>query len=199
MSLRGFVFLQIIIKTLLTNSPELQGVEKMNGLESEGEFEDLHVEVITASDSRAEAMREEGIDKDESGKIVQEKLKEADISSNRTIIPDEEEEIREKMKEFISDSNVDAIITTGGTGVTSRDITVDIAQDFFEEEFSGFGELLRRRGYEEAGLLGVFTRTTAGMANQKPIFCLPGAPSSVEIAMDFIVPDIERVIEHAKM
>ena len=160
--------------------------------------EEIHVGVLTVSDTRAELMEEEGRDEDVSGKLIQKKLKEVGISSVRTIIPDDEERIRGELERMISDDRLDSIITTGGTGLSSRDRTVVVAREFFDREFGGFGELLRRRGYEEVGLLGVFTHATAGLADQKPIFCLPGVPNSVEIGMDVLAEDLPEVIEHAR-
>ncbi len=159
--------------------------------------EEIHVGVLTVSDTRA-ALIEEGRDEDVSGKTIQRKLKDAGFSSVRTIVPDEEDMIREELERFISDSKIDAIVTTGGTGLSSRDRTVVVAREFFDREYQGFGELLRRRGYEEAGLLGVFTHATAGLVNQKPVFCLPGVPNSVEIGMDILVEDLREILEHAR-
>lgn len=158
-------------------------------------FESLHAGVLTVSDSRAELMKR-GRDEDQSGKIIQRKLREVGITSTRTILPDEKAEIREGLRELLDDPEVDLVITTGGTGITSRDITVDVAREFFDREIPGFGELLRRRGYEEVGFAGILTRTTLGLAEQKPVFCLPGSPNSVSIAMDIIIPQLSSLVLH---
>lgn len=157
----------------------------------------LHVGVITVSDSRA-AAAEKGEDKDLSGPIIQEKLKEKGHSSDRVVIPDDEKEVEAKIKNFVHNPEVDAIITTGGTGITSRDNTVDVARSLFEKELSGFGEILRRIGYEKVGGPGILTRATAGLIEQKPVFCLPGAPNAVEIGMDLILPDLGHLVKHAR-
>lgn len=153
--------------------------------------------IITVSDSRAAAMKE-GQDEDISGKIVQEKLEEAGFLSNRVIVSDEIKEIEEKVDEFVSDSEINMIITTGGTGLTSRDKTVNVVREFFDKELPGFGETLRRLGYEKVGLPGVLTRTTAGLSDQKPIVCLPGTPNAVEIGMDLLVSDLEYLVKQAQ-
>ncbi|KXB07821.1 hypothetical protein AKJ55_01865 [candidate division MSBL1 archaeon SCGC-AAA382M17] len=158
---------------------------------------DLHVGVITVSDTRAAAWEEER-DEDESGKIIQRELEKAGYSSNRTIIPDEEDQIEEKLEELISDSEIDAIITTGGTGIASRDKTVEVVRTFLDKELPGVGEALRRLGYERVGGPALLTRATAGVANQKPLFCFPGAPNSVEVGMDLILPDLAHVVKHAR-
>jgi len=158
---------------------------------------DLQVEVLTLSDSRAASL-EEGRDEDKSGKLIQRKLKDADITSNRTVIPDEEDLIREKLEGMISDPEVDAIITTGGTGITSRDKTINVARDYFELELKGFGELLRRKSRESIGEAAILTRATAGIANRKAVFCLPGSPNSVEISMDIIASGFEVIMGYLR-
>lgn len=159
--------------------------------------EDVYVGVLTISDSRSAAM-EEGKDEDESGKIIQRRLEEEGYTSDRSILPDEDEEIEEKLESLVSDPEYDAVITTGGTGITSRDRTVEVARGFFDKELPGFGESLRRLGYEKVGVAGIITRATAGISNQKPIFCLPGAPNAVEVGMDLILPDLAHLVKHAR-
>lgn len=159
--------------------------------------EDLHIAVITVSDTRSAAMKE-GRDEDESGKIIQERLEEAGFTSDRDIIPDEADELVEKLEGVLYDSEVDMIITTGGTGIAKRDITVDVVREFFDKELPGFGESLRRRGFEMVGFPGLLTRATLGVSNQKPIFCLPGAPNSVRVGMDLIIPDLAHIVKHAR-
>lgn len=170
----------------------------MSGKEHREEApESVHVGVLTVSDSRAEAA-EEGKDEDLSGPIAQEKLEEEGHSSDRTVIPDDEDEIKEEIKDFIQNPEVDAILAIGGTGITSRDNTVEVARAFFDKELPGFGETLRRIGYEKVGGPGILTRATAGIIDQKPVFCLPGAPNAVEIAMDLILPDLPHIVKHAR-
>lgn len=159
-------------------------------------LENLNIGIVTISDSRS-AAQQQGRDEDESGKIIEQKLKGAGFFSNRTIIPDEEDKIEERVKNLISDPDVDAVITTGGTGITSRDKTVDVIRKIFDKEIPGFGESLRRLGYEKVGVPGILTRTTAGLADKKPIFCLPGAPNATEVGMDLILSDLKQIIKHA--
>jgi len=159
--------------------------------------DDLHVGVITVSDSRAAAM-DEGEDKDESGRVIQERLEDSDYSSERVIIPDEEEELSQLLEDWLDDSEFDAIITTGGTGIAERDITIEVAKEYFEKELPGFGETLRRIGFESVGVPGIITRATLGIADDKPVFCLPGAPNSVEVGMDLILTDLGHIVKHAR-
>lgn len=159
--------------------------------------EDLHIGVVTVSDTRAAAM-EEGRDEDESGKIIQRRLEEAGFSSDRVVIPDEKDDIEENLESLLSDSKVDAVITTGGTGIAERDITVDVAKEFFDKELPGFGETLRRKGYEMVGGPGYMTRSILGISNKKPIFCLPGTPNAVKVGMDLIIPDLAHIVKHSR-
>lgn len=157
---------------------------------------DLNVRIITVSDSLSEKGKER--EKDKSGGIIQKKLEERGFSSNRVIIPDESERIKRELKKSSEDSENDAIITTGGTGITSRDKTIDVAKELFEKELPGFGELLRRKSYEEVGGAVFLSRATAGVLKQKPIFCLPGSPNSVNKGMDLILPDLAHTVKHAR-
>ena len=159
--------------------------------------DDLHVGVITVSDSRSAAM-EEGEDKDESGRLIQERLEDADYSSERVIIPDEEEDLSHLLEDWLEDPEIDAIVTTGGTGIAERDITVDVAKEYFDKELPGFGETLRRTGFESIGVPGIITRATLGIADDKPVFCLPGAPNSVKVGMDLILTDLGHIVKHAR-
>ncbi len=158
---------------------------------------DLHIGVITISDTRSAAW-EEGRDEDESGNIIMRRLEEAGFSSERIIIPDEGDELAEILEKWLEDPEIDAIITTGGTGIAERDITVDVASNFFEKELPGFGEFLRKEGYEMVGFAGILTRATLGIAEQKPIFCLPGAPNSVKVGMNMITSELAHLVKHAR-
>lgn len=170
----------------------------MSGIEHrEAAPKNLRVAVITVSDSRAAAIRE-GRDEDISGRIVVRELGKAGHTSTRVIIPDDADQIEEKIRESISDPKVDVVITTGGTGITSRDKTVDVVTPLFEKDLPGFGETLRRMGYERVGGPGILTRATAGLINRKPVFCLPGAPNAVEVAMELILPDLGHLVKHAR-
>ncbi len=186
----------LIFKRLLKESLLFDDWSKMSEKENL-DPKNIHIGIITVSDTRAELMKE-GRDEDVSGKIIQEKLQEEDITSDRVIIPDDSEKVKKNLEKYLNYSKIDAVITTGGTGLSSRDRTVKVAKNFFDKEFQGFGEILRRKGYEEVGIMGIFTNTTAGLADQKPIFCLPGPPRSVEIGMDLILEGLFEILKHSK-
>ncbi len=80
---------------------------------------------------------------------------------------------------MFSDPKIDTTITTGGTGVTSRDISIDVVCNLFDKEIPGYGEFLRQIGYEDIGGATLPSRKTTGIANKKPIFCLSDSPDAV--------------------
>jgi molybdenum cofactor biosynthesis protein B len=157
----------------------------------------LRVAVLTISDSRAAALKQ-GKDEDISGKLIERRLRAAGHSSTRLIVPDDAKQIRAVVRKFIADRKIDAVITAGGTGITSRDVTIEALRPLFEKELPGFGELLRRIGYERVGGPAFLTRATAGLIKRKPVFCLPGAPNAAEVAMDLILPELGHLIKHAR-
>lgn len=171
--------------------------EKMSGAEREMYPSSLMIGVLTISDSRAKAV-EKGKDEDISGRIIEQNLKKAGHSSTRTVVPDDAKKIRGAMMKFTSDDKIDAIITCGGTGITPRDVTIEVIHPLLDKELPGFGEILRKKGYEMVGGAGLLTRTTAGVIGKKPVFCLPGTPNAVKVGMKIILPVLNQVVKHAR-
>jgi molybdenum cofactor biosynthesis protein B len=170
----------------------------MSGIEHRKEApKRLHVAVLVISDTRAQKMRE-GQDEDISGKLIEQKFQAAGCTTTRLIVPDDVKQIKDAVKKFIADPNVDAVIATGGTGITARDVTIETLAPMFEKELQGFGEILRYIGYEKVGGPALLTRATAGLIKRKPVFCLPGAPNAVEVAIGLILPDLGHVVKHAR-
>ena len=157
----------------------------------------LRVAVLTVSDARAAAM-EKGRDEDISGKLIERKLRRAGHETTRRIVPDDARKILAAVRTFIDDPEMDAVITTGGTGIASRDVTIETLQPLFEKELPGFGEMLRSFGYKMVGVPALLTRATAGVVKRKPVFCLPGAPNAVKVAMRLITPELGHVVKHAR-
>lgn len=157
----------------------------------------LSVAVLVISDARAKAMRE-GRDEDISGKLIEQKLKAVGYATTRLIVPDEARQIKAAVKNFITDPKIDTVIAAGGTGITARDVTIETLGPMFEKELPGFGEILRRIGYEKVGGAALLTRATAGLIKRKPVFCLPGAPNAVEVAMELVLPELGHVVKHAR-
>ncbi|MFP4005357.1 MAG: molybdenum cofactor biosynthesis protein B [Candidatus Hadarchaeia archaeon] len=171
-------------------------MEKNNksGQERSGEY---RAKVLTISDSRFKLMRK-GTDKDKSGWIIQEKLEELDISSTRKIIPDNRDMIKDNVLRSIKNEKTDLIITTGGTGITLKDVTYETVSPLLEKTLPGFGETLRRKGYERVGGLGILTRAIAGISRDTPVICLPGPPDSIRIGMDILKGSLKEIIKKSK-
>ncbi len=157
----------------------------------------VRVAVLVVSDSKAAAMRE-GRDEDITGKLIEQRAREAGHETTRLIVPDEALEIKKAVQGFIADRKIDVVITTGGTGIARRDVTIETLSPLLEKELPGFGEILRRKGYEMVGTAALLTLATAGLIERKPIFCLPGAPNAAEVAMELILPELGHVIKHAR-
>jgi len=140
----------------------------------------------------------EGRDEDITGKLIEQRAREVGHETTRLIVPDDAREIKKAVQEFIADRKIDAVITAGGTGLARRDVTIETLSPLFEKELPGFGEVLRRKGYEMVGTAALLTLTTAGIIERKPVFCLPGAPNAAEVAMGLILPELGHVIKHAR-
>ncbi|MCW4032878.1 MAG: MogA/MoaB family molybdenum cofactor biosynthesis protein [Candidatus Bathyarchaeota archaeon] len=160
----------------------------------------ISISIITCSSSKFnEKMHDKSVD-DPSGDIIEELLKKKGHSIvNRRLILDDKKMIQKAVKEVLHDTKIEAIIITGGTGIAPRDVTIESIKEFLDKEIPGFGELFRKMSFDEIGSAAMMTRALAGIANNKPIFCMPGSPNAVEKAMEcLIIPEIGHVIKHAK-
>ena len=147
------------------------------------EFFPVHIAIMTVSDSRT-------IEDDKSGRILVDRLKKAGhILADRVIVKDDVEEIAGQLKAWIADSGIEVVISTGGTGVTGRDVTPEAFQSVFEKEITGFGELFRMLSYELIGTSTIQSRATGGVANATYLFALPGSPGACRDGWDKILRD----------
>jgi molybdenum cofactor biosynthesis protein B len=141
----------------------------------------VNIALLTVTDTR-------NIDTDKSGKILVEKIKEQTHNLvDRKIIKDEKNEIKIILSEWIKKDNIDVIITTGGTGLTGRDITPEAIKDISDKEITGFGELFRQLSYKTVGTSAIQSRACAVLANGKYIFALPGSSGGVTDAWEGIL------------
>jgi molybdenum cofactor biosynthesis protein B len=155
----------------------------MAGINEKIPFAPLHVAVLTVSDTRNEAT-------DTSGALLVEKLAEAGhILKEKAIVRDEQAAIVAKLKEWIADPDVEVVISTGGTGVTGRDVTTEAFQAVYEKEIPGFGELFRMLSYKTIGTSTVQSRATAGVASGTYLFALPGSTGACRDAWEGILRD----------
>jgi molybdenum cofactor biosynthesis protein B len=147
--------------------------------------------VITVSDTRAH-------EADVSGRAIVELLEGAGhVVARRQILRDEPGDVRDAILANVGD--VDAIVTTGGTGITSRDSTYEAVASIFEKQLDGFGELFRMLSYEEIGSAAMMTRATAGIARGTAIFLLPGSEHAVRLGMTkLILPELGHVVRELR-
>jgi molybdenum cofactor biosynthesis protein B len=135
-------------------------------------FKPVHIAVMTVSDSRTEA-------NDTSGKaLVDLVARDGHVLKARTIVKDEQTAIVAQLKAWIADPEIDVVISTGGTGVTGRDVTPEAFESVFEKKIDGFGELFRWLSYQKIGTSTIQSRATGGVANATYLFALPGSPSA---------------------
>ncbi len=114
------------------------------------------------------------------------------------LIPDNTELIREAFKRCLY-SEADVIISSGGTGLSPTDVTIEAVAPYIEKEMPGFGELFRHKSFEQQiGNAAMLTRAIAGVARQKALFCLPGSPNAVRLALELVLPEMGHIIKHVK-
>ena len=109
--------------------------------------------------------------------------------SARVIVTDDQADIEAQLRAWIADDNIDAVISTGGTGVTGRDITPEAFEAVYDKKIDGFGELFRMLSYDGIGTSTMQSRTTGGVANGTYLFALPGSPGACRDGWDKILKD----------
>jgi molybdopterin adenylyltransferase len=115
------------------------------------------------------------------------------------IVPDEIEAIRTAVRELLGKADVDVVVTTGGTGVAPRDVTLEALAPLLERPLEGFGELFRMLSYKEVGAAAMLSRAAAGVVSGKAVFALPGSPKAVALAMEqLILPEAAHLISQAR-
>lgn len=151
------------------------------GKKTKGPFVALHVAILTVSDTRTRA-------DDTSGDLVQERLEAAGHKvAARALLKDDIEALRAQVRAWIADKNVDAVISTGGTGLTRRDVTVEALTPLLTKHIPGFGELFRWLSFEEIGTATIESRAFAGVAEDTLLFCLPGSTGACRLGLDQII------------
>ncbi len=145
--------------------------------------------VLTISDTRTP-------EDDTGGDTVQELLEGAghEIVS-RSIVRDEASRIRTELVDLLARSDVDAVITTGGTGISARDTTYEVVDRMIEKKLDGFGEIFRMLSYEEIGAAAFLSRAVAGAVGTKLVASLPGSRNAVRLAVEkLLIPEIAHVV-----
>lgn len=139
--------------------------------------------VVTVSDTRT-------VETDKSGKLIESLLLENNHHiAKRVIVKDEPEEIRSLFQIAIVDERIEAVLITGGTGISKRDITIEVVREFVEKPLPGFGEIFRMLSYtEDIGSKAILSRAEAGiLPGEKMVFAMPGSSGAVKLAMNKII------------
>lgn len=125
---------------------------------------------------------------DETGRMAIRLLEEAGHSVTAyMIVSNDAAQIQKALRGFLGDKQIQVVITSGGTGIGSKDNTVDAVTAFLDKRVEGFGELFRRLSYDEVGHAALISRATAGVAKGKLVFCLPGSRGAMELALSQII------------
>jgi molybdenum cofactor biosynthesis protein B len=153
----------------------------MSEVTAERDFLPVNIAVLTISDTRT-------LEDDKSGNILVDRIEGAGhVVVDRDLIKDSVSSIISKLGGWISKENVDVVISTGGTGVTGRDVTPEAFQSVFEKTIPGFGELFRMLSFDKIGTSTIQSRATAGVAGGTYLFALPGSPGACKDAWDDIL------------
>lgn len=150
----------------------------------------LRVAVLTVSDTRDK-------ETDKGGKTVIKYIEDANhVVQAYTIVKDEYESIHAQVKAWGHDNAIDVIITTGGTGIAKRDVTLEAVKDLYEKEVPGFGEIFRYLSYsEDIGTKALASRAEAGVINEALCFSVPGSVGAVKLAMEkLILPEMAHLV-----
>ena len=144
-------------------------------------FQPLRIAVLTVSDSR-------NFGSDRSGDLLVSRLEAAGHHlADRDIVKDERALIEARLRDWIASEDIEVVITTGGTGVTGRDVTPEALHAVIEKHVPGFGELFRWQSYSKIGTSTLQSRADAGVANGTYIFVVPGSPGACRDAWDGIL------------
>lgn len=146
-------------------------------------FTPVNIALLTISDTRTP-------ETDTSGDILAARVTEAGHNlAARAIVADDTDDISQRVRLWILDPNIDVVISTGGTGVTGRDVTPEAMRDIWDKEIEGFGELFRILSYRKIGTSTIQSRACGGVARGTFIFALPGSPGAVQDGWDGILKD----------
>ena len=153
----------------------------MTSNKDNAEFIPLNIAVLTVSDTRDAST-------DTSGDILVQRITDAGHAlGERKLVRDDIPAIREIVSSWIEDGAVDVVITTGGTGLTGRDVTVEALSPLFEKTIDGFSVVFHNVSYESIGLSTLNSRATAGLARGTIIFALPGSNGAVKDGWDKVI------------
>ena len=153
----------------------------MSRIDESLDFIPVRIAVLTVSDTR-------NVEEDRSGQVLVDRLQSAGHTlAARKIIQDERDQIADQLRAWCADPEVDVVISTGGTGLTGRDVTVEAHRDVYEKEIDAFGTIFTIISMEKIGTSAIQSRATGGVANGTYLFALPGSPGACKDAWDEIL------------
>ncbi|MBW3244412.1 molybdenum cofactor biosynthesis protein B [Epibacterium sp. DP7N7-1] len=153
----------------------------MSRIDDSKEFIPVRIAILTVSDSRS-------LDEDRSGQVLVDRLRAAGHTlADRQILPDERADIADQLRQWCANPDVDVVISTGGTGLTGRDVTVEAHRDVYEKEIDAFGTVFTIVSMQKIGTSAVQSRATGGVAQGTYLFALPGSPGACKDAWDEIL------------
>jgi molybdenum cofactor biosynthesis protein B len=148
----------------------------------EHDFGPVGVAVVTVSTSRT-------LDADPGGDAIEATIEDDHEVVTRVLVADDYDGIQGRVDTLVGRDNVDCVITTGGTGVTPDDVTIEAIEPLFGKELPGFGELFRARSREDIGTRVVATRATGGIVDGVPVFCLPGSEDAARLGAEIVTEE----------
>ncbi|MFB6198520.1 MAG: molybdenum cofactor biosynthesis protein B [Halobacteriaceae archaeon] len=156
------------------------------------EGEPVSVAVVTISSTRS-------LKDDPSGDLIENKIESAGHAvTTRELIPDDHDRIQGLFDRLVGRDDVMIVISTGGTGITPDDVTIEAVSPLLEKDIPGFGEHFRRLSFESVGTRALASRAAAGVADGVPVFCLPGSKDAVSLGMEeLILPEADHLVQMA--
>jgi len=153
----------------------------------------VRVAVLTISDTRTP-------ETDTGGDTIDELMRGAGHEIvKRGIVKDDAARLRTELVDLLARPDVDAVITTGGTGISARDTTYEVVERMLDKRLDGFGEIFRMLSYEEIGAAAILSRAVAGAVGSKLVACLPGSRNAVRLAVEkLLVPELPHVVFELK-
>ncbi len=161
----------------------------------------LNFGVFVCSTSRYQQMQKGGkADADVSGELIEMLVKSAGHKVLfKKIISDDKAQIQDAVEDALSSAVLDVAIFCGGTGIAPSDVTIETVMPFLEKTLPGFGEIFRRLSYDKVGSGVVLSRAVAGVAKGKAVFCIPGSPDAVRVAVEMLIlPESPHIVRHAR-
>lgn len=152
----------------------------------------MKIVIITVSDSCSEGKRE-----DTSGPLIRQMVKSLGEVTKYEIIPDEKTSIRGAIKEAADELKADLVLSTGGTGLSFRDVTPEATREVVEKEIPGFGELMRQKSFEITPM-AILSRAVAGIRGKSLVINLPGSPKAVKECLEIILPLVPHALDMIK-